>query len=99
MRKQKKNKQRKPYQKPTATKLSPEEAKFKLLDHASKGDEGAKDLLKMMFPEQAKLISENKKRSARRRLECRLYHHLSSGRGRVGQEHQELISAIAHYRV
>jgi hypothetical protein len=64
MRKQKKNKQRKPYQKPTATKLSPEEAKFKLLDHASKGDEGAKDLLKMMFPEEAKLISENKKRSA-----------------------------------
>jgi hypothetical protein len=63
MRKQKKNKQRKSYQKPTATKLSPEEAKLKLLDYANKGDQGAKDLL-MMFPEEAKLISENKKKSA-----------------------------------
>ncbi len=30
---------RKPYEKPTVTKLTTEQAKLKLLDHASKGDE------------------------------------------------------------
>jgi hypothetical protein len=61
---QKKQNQRKPYQKPTATKLSPEEAKLKLLDQACRGDQDAKELLNMMFPEEAKLISENIERSA-----------------------------------
>jgi len=53
---EKKEKHRKPYEKPTATKLTPEQAKLKLLGHASMGDEGAKDLLKALFPE---IRSEN----------------------------------------
>jgi len=64
MGKQKKEKQRKPYQKPTATKLSPEEGKLKLLEHARRGDQEAKDLLNMMFPEEARVISANTEKSA-----------------------------------
>jgi hypothetical protein len=41
---------RKPYEKPAATKLTAEQAKLKLLGYASLGDQGAKDLLEMMFP-------------------------------------------------
>ena len=41
---------RNPYEKPTVTKLTPEQAKLKLLGAATEGDEGAKDLLKLMFP-------------------------------------------------
>jgi len=55
---------RKPYDKPTATKLTQEEAKRKLIDHASRGDEGAKDILEIMFPEEAKKLSTSKKKSA-----------------------------------
>jgi len=38
-------KARKPYERPTVTKLTPEQAKLKLLGHASMGNHGAKDLL------------------------------------------------------
>jgi hypothetical protein len=56
-----KDKPRKPYEKPTVTKLTPEEAKFKLIDHASRGDQGAKDMLEMMFPEETKKLSTGEK--------------------------------------
>jgi len=64
MGKPKKEKRRKPYEKPTATKLTPEEAKLKLVDHARRGDQGAKDILEILFPEEAKRISEKGKKSA-----------------------------------
>lgn len=49
--KQSGKKAKKPYVKPTITKLTPEQARLKLLGAASEGDEGAKDLLKLMFPD------------------------------------------------
>jgi hypothetical protein len=52
-----KKKLRKPYEKPTVTKLTPEEAKFKLIDLASRGSQGAKDLLEMIFADEAKKLS------------------------------------------
>lgn len=52
---------RRPYQKPTLTKLTPEEAKLKLIDHARLGDQGATDMLKMMFSEEAKKQIKAKK--------------------------------------
>jgi len=52
---------RKPYEKPTAAKLSPEEAKLKLIALASHGDEPAKEMLVMMFPEEARKLSSKKK--------------------------------------
>jgi hypothetical protein len=39
-----------PYEKPTVTKLTPEQAKLKLVSLASRGDQGAKDFLDKMFP-------------------------------------------------
>ena len=59
-----KEKSRKPYERPTATSLTPEEAKVKLLEHARKGDREAMNLLQMMFPEEAKRLIENTKKSA-----------------------------------
>jgi hypothetical protein len=47
----KKNQGRKPYEKPTAMQLTPEEAKLKLIDLASRGSQDAKEMLEMMFPE------------------------------------------------
>lgn len=48
---------RKPYEKPAVTKLTPEEAKLKLIALASHGDEQAKEMLVMMFPEEARKLS------------------------------------------
>lgn len=56
-------KRRKPYEQPAGTRLTAEEAKLKLVDHASLGDQGAKDMLEMMFPEEAKKLSAEKKKS------------------------------------
>ncbi len=42
------NKKREPYIKPAVRKLNPEEAKAMLEQHAKKGDEGAKDLLRLI---------------------------------------------------
>lgn len=42
---------RRPYEKPTVTKLTPEQARLKLLGAVSDRDEVAKDLLERMFPE------------------------------------------------
>jgi hypothetical protein len=55
---------KKPYVKPTATKLTDEQAKLKLLGHAITGDQGAKDLLEMVFPEVPEKDSKVKKQSA-----------------------------------
>ena len=55
---------RKPYEKPTVRQLTPEEAKLKLIDLASHGDEEAKAMLEMMFPEEAKKLSTDKKKTA-----------------------------------
>ena len=52
---------RKPYEKPTAAKLSPEEAKLKLIALANRGDEQAKEMLVMMFPEEAGKLSTQEK--------------------------------------
>jgi hypothetical protein len=57
-------KTKKPYVKPTVTKLTDEQAKLKLLGHASTGDQGAKDLLEMRFPEVPQKDSKGKKKSA-----------------------------------
>lgn len=61
---EKARKPRKPYGKPTVTKLTPEQAKLKLLGHASMGEQGAKDLLKMMFPEVPPKDPNPKRKSA-----------------------------------
>ena len=42
---------RKPYERPTVTRLRPEQAKLKLLGHAGMGHQGAKDLMERMFHE------------------------------------------------
>jgi len=42
---------RKPYERPTVTELTPEQAKLKLLGHATMGHQGAKDLLELIFRE------------------------------------------------
>lgn len=57
----KKEKRRKPYEKPTATQLTTEEAKRKLLEYARRGDRGAKEILEIMFPEEAKTFPKEKK--------------------------------------
>lgn len=59
-----KEKRRKPYERPTATRLTPDEAKAKLLEHARKGDQEAMHLLESMFPEEARKLSEDRKKSA-----------------------------------
>jgi hypothetical protein len=57
-------KARKAYERPTVTKLTPEQAKLKLLGHASTGSQGAKDLLELMFPDAPSKDSKAKKNSA-----------------------------------
>lgn len=57
-------KDRKPYEKPTATRLTPEQAKLKLIDLASKGDQAAKDMLEALFPEGAQKLPRSTKKSA-----------------------------------
>ena len=42
------------YERPTLTKLTPEEARLKLLRHARAGDQAAIDFLNKMFPDNAK---------------------------------------------
>jgi hypothetical protein len=57
-------KAKKPYNKPTVTKLTTEQAKLKLLGHAVMGDQGAKDLLGMIFPERPTRDSKAMAKSA-----------------------------------
>ena len=42
----------KPYQKPRLRKLTPEQASLMLLGYSSVGDQGAKDLLALVFPDE-----------------------------------------------
>ncbi len=44
---------RKPYTKPSATRLTHEQAKLKLLGHAVQGEAGAKELLDLLFQKEA----------------------------------------------
>jgi len=60
----KEDSRRKPYERPTVTQLTPEEAKLKLIDHASRGDEQAREMLVMTFPEEVEKLSKNKKKPA-----------------------------------
>lgn len=55
---------RKPYEKPTATKLTAEQARLKLLGCATMGDQGAADLLSMLFPRVPQKESTPKRKSA-----------------------------------
>ena len=57
-------KHRKPYEKPIITKLTAEEVKLKLIEHARRGDQRAKETLEMVFPEEATKLSTGKKQSA-----------------------------------
>ncbi len=57
-------KMRKPYEKPSVTNLTPEQAKQKLLRLVNRGDEQAKKLLKEMFAEDAKNDSKDREKSA-----------------------------------
>lgn len=59
-----KEKSRKPYEKRTVRSLTPDQAKSKLLDHAGRGDQEAKELLEQLFPEEATRLSGSKKKSA-----------------------------------
>ena len=47
------------YEKPTATILTGEQAKLKLMGHAMMGDEGAKELLERVFQEETKKNQTN----------------------------------------
>jgi hypothetical protein len=40
------------YEKPQVRKLTPEQARLLLVGHASMGDQGATDLMELVFPEQ-----------------------------------------------
>lgn len=51
---------RKPYEKPVATQLTPEEAKRKLIDQADGGSQEAKDLLEMIFANEAEKLSTSR---------------------------------------
>jgi hypothetical protein len=55
---------RKTYEKPTATKLTPEKAKEKLLKLVKRGDQGAKEMLEKMFPDEAERDPTRRKKSA-----------------------------------
>lgn len=45
-----KAKSRKPYPKPSYTQLPAEEARIFLREHANRGQQGAKEMLELMFP-------------------------------------------------
>jgi hypothetical protein len=56
-------KKRKPYEKPTATKLTTEQARLKLIGHAMMGDEGAKELFELMFSDDPSKASPGSKKA------------------------------------
>ena len=55
---------RKPYEKPTATKLTPQQAKQKLLGLADRGNETSKKFMEMISAEQGRRTPKIKKKSA-----------------------------------
>jgi hypothetical protein len=58
-----KEKPRKPYEKPVARKIMPEEAKRKLIEHVSQGSQEAKEFLEMMLAGEAKKVLTGTKKS------------------------------------
>ena len=56
---------RKPYERAIVTELTREEAKHKLFDHARRGDQGATELLGMLFPEEAETINHREDENMR----------------------------------
>ena len=62
---------RKPYEKPVATQLTPEEAKRKLIDQADGGSQEAKDLLEMIFANAAEKLSTSTKSRRENGVTCR----------------------------
>lgn len=56
--------QKKPYEKPTATKITREQAKLKLMGHAMMGDKQAKELLDLLFEDEKQNDGEDHKKSA-----------------------------------
>ena len=60
MRKSNKEKHRKHYDKPTATPLTSEQAKQKVLDFVKRSDQAARDSLEIMFPDQANCLHKRK---------------------------------------
>jgi len=55
---------RKPYEKPSVTKLTPQQAEQKLLGLVNRGDEQAKKLLEMMRRKDAQNDSKDRDKSA-----------------------------------
>lgn len=60
----KKEERRKPYEKPTATRLTAEEAKLKLVVTSVEATRARKIPLEIIFPEDAKRLSIRKKKPA-----------------------------------
>lgn len=58
-----KEKPRKPYEKPVARKILPEEAKRKLIEDASQGNQDAKEFLEMILADEAKKLSTGTKKA------------------------------------
>ena len=59
---QEKEKPHKPYEKPVAKKIMPEEAKRKLIEHVSQGSQDAKEFLEMILADEAKKLSTGTKK-------------------------------------
>jgi hypothetical protein len=57
-----KEKARKPYEKPVARKIMPEEAKRKLIEHVSQGSQDAKEFLEMILADEAMKLSPGTKK-------------------------------------
>lgn len=55
---------RKPYETPVARQKTPEEAKRKLIEHVSQGNQDAKEFLEMILADEAKTLSTGTKKSA-----------------------------------
>lgn len=54
---------RKPYEKPVARQIMPEEAKRTLIEHVSRGSQDAKEFLEMILADEAKKLSTGTKKS------------------------------------
>ena len=55
---------RKPYEKPTITQLTREQAKLKLIGHTMAGNQGAKELLQLLEDSRSRIDSNTEKKSA-----------------------------------
>jgi len=55
---------RKPHSKPTVRRLTSEQAKLKIIGHAMMGNQGAKELMELLFRNTAQKPSYSEKKSA-----------------------------------